>query len=175
MRRFFYSASAAILCIFIACNDTNKAAGNKDNSLAETNMQADNMISKAFQTGDLSGIDSVVADDFVDHTERGDKIGRDSLKAMITWVRSNFKDMKTEMISQAANDDRVFSLMRFTGTNTISVPGMSPGTYDMQSLHVTRFKGGKAVEHWSYMDMQEMMKMQDPAMDKTKTDSLVKK
>ena len=50
-----------------------------DNTEEQKNLAASNVITKAFQTGDVSGIDSVVADDFVDHTDRGDKIGRDSL------------------------------------------------------------------------------------------------
>ena len=44
---------------------------------------------KAFQTGDVSGIDSVVSDNFLDHTDRGDMTNRDSLKAVVTWVHAN--------------------------------------------------------------------------------------
>jgi hypothetical protein len=32
----------------------------------------------------------------------------------------------------------------------------------MKSIEVAKFKDGKAVEHWSFMDMQDMMKMMPP-------------
>lgn len=57
-------------------------------------MAAFDNITKAFQTGDVSGIDSVVADDFLDHTDRGDVKGKDSMKAMINMMHINFKDME---------------------------------------------------------------------------------
>ncbi len=36
------------------------------------------------------------------------------------------------------------------------------GLYDMKSIEVAKFKDGKAVEHWSFMDMQGIMKMMPP-------------
>jgi len=74
-------------------------------------MAASDAISKAFETGDISKIDSVVADDFVDHTDQGDKKGKDSLNA----------------------------------------------------IEVSKYKDGKATEHWSFVNMIEMMKMMPQA------------
>ncbi len=83
-------------------------------------------------------IDSVVASDFVDHTDRGD-MGRDSLKAMITSVRQAFPDMKTEIIKEMADNDYVFTLMRITGTSSGAM-GMPKGPYDMHAIQVARLK-----------------------------------
>ncbi len=33
---------------------------------------------------------------------------------------------------------------------------------DMTTVDVVKFKDGKAVEHWSYMDPKDMMKMMPP-------------
>ena len=159
MRKILLISIAGSMCIFLSCNDTAKVAGTSSTDKVEKNIQADNMISSAFGTGDLTKIDSAVADDYLDHTERGDKVGKDSLKAMIQWVRANFKDMKMEMVKQVADSDYVFSMMRFTGTSDGTVGGMAAGPYDMKSLQVTRFRDGKAVEHWEYMPTTEMMKM----------------
>jgi predicted SnoaL-like aldol condensation-catalyzing enzyme len=40
----------------------------------------------------------------------------------------------------------------------------------MTAIEVVRFKDGKAVEHWSFMEPREMMKMmaQQPPADKKK-------
>jgi hypothetical protein len=39
---------------------------------------------------------------------------------------------------------------------------------DFHSLEVSKFKDGKAVEHWSYMQPKEMMAMMAPHTDTTK-------
>ena len=80
MRNIIFAVFAGLLCICTSCNsETAGTSDNNDNTEEQKNLAASNVITKAFQTGDVSGIDSVVADDFVDHTDRGDKIGRDSL------------------------------------------------------------------------------------------------
>ncbi|MGZ8525629.1 MAG: ester cyclase, partial [Chitinophagaceae bacterium] len=150
-----------------SCN--NKAGdGNKMSEQTEKNIAASHVVSDAFGSGDISKIDSAVASDFVDHTERGD-MGRDSLKAIIKMWHGASKDTKTEIIKELADDEYVFSWMRFTGSSDGSM-GMPAGPYDMRSIEVIRFKDGKAVEHWGFMEPREMMKMmqQMPAMDTTK-------
>ena len=37
--------------------------------------------------------------------------------------------------------------------------GMAAGPYDTHMMEITKFRDGKAVEHWAYMEMAEMMKM----------------
>jgi hypothetical protein len=63
--------------------------------------------------------------------------------------------------------------MRWTGTSDGSIPDMPAGPYDMSGIEVVRFKDGKAVEHWAFMDARELMKMmgqQMPAPSPTSTD-----
>lgn len=132
---------------------------------ARKNLEASHVISDAFGSGDPSKIDSVVAEDFVDHTDRGD-MNRDSLKSMIRMVRSANEDMKMEVIKELADDDYVFTWMRFTGTSNGTM--MPAGPYDMKAAQVVRFRDGKAVEHWEFMEVRDMMKMM-PMMDTTKT------
>jgi len=158
MRKFLLAAFAGLLC-FSSCNNTATVAGeNKDNSMAQKNLEASRAIGKAFETGNTNVLDSVVADDFLDHTDRGDVRGRDSLKAMVQMIHDNMKDMKSETIKDLADDEYVFSWMRFTGTSDGSM-GMPSGPYDMQSIEVAKFRDGKAVEHWSFVSMKEMMEM----------------
>ena len=87
--------------------------------------------------------------------------GRDSLKAMVNWVHSNMKNMKTEKIREVADGDFVFSWMRYTGTSDGTM-GMPNGPYDMSAIEVAKFKDGKAIEHWNFMETQSMMKMMGP-------------
>lgn len=170
MKKIFFSAFAALLCICTSCN--NAGTTNDKDSLRQKNLAASDVIDKAFQTGDVSKIDSVISPDFVDHNDRGDFKGTDSLKAMVKYVHENMKDMKTDKLHELADDDYVFSWVRWTGTSK-GVAGMPDGPYDMHAMEVSKFKDGKAIEHWTYMDMKEMMKMMpQPAMnDMNKMDS----
>lgn len=171
MKKSLLAISSCLFLFCMSCNNKasdDKMGAGKMSDQAEKNIAASHVVSDAFQTGDISKIDSVVASDFVDHTERGD-MGRDSLKAMIKVMHATNKDMKMEIIKDLADDEYVFSWMRFTGTSDGSM-GMPAGPYDMRSIEVVRFKDGKAVEHWGFMEPREMMKwmQQMPAMDTTK-------
>jgi len=166
MKKIFLSLTAGLVFIVISCNDKTAGTSTGLSTQAQKNLDASRVISNAFGTGDISGIDSVVASDFVDHTsDRGD-VGRDSLKAMIVMVNRDFPDSKMEVLKEFADDDYVFSQMRFSGTSNGAM-GMPVGPYDMLAIQVTKFKDGKAVEHWEYMEMGDMMKMMQP-MDATK-------
>src|SRR6476620_6340065 len=104
MKKLAFYICAGLTCFLISCNDTAKVAGeHSESTQAEKNLQANDVVMKAFSTGDVSGIDSVVAENFVGHSEQGDN-GRDSLKSMITSMKADYSDMKMEKISEAAND-----------------------------------------------------------------------
>lgn len=170
MKKFLFILFAAASCFFSACNE--KATSTEGMSdAARKNLDAFRAVDTAFQTGDLSRIDSVVASDFVDHTPKGD-MGRDSLKAMITMMK-NAGTMKSETKKVLADDEYVMAWMRWTGTSDGSLPDMPAGPYDMSGVEVVRFKDGKAVEHWAFMDARDLMKMMgggQPAPAPTSTD-----
>ena len=117
--------------------------------------------------GDVSGIDSIIAADFVDHTDKG-PMNRDSLKSMIKMMAAD-KTMKMETTKEMADDDYAFAMTHVTGTS--DGKDMPAGPYDMHTVEVVRFSNGKAVEHWGYMEMGEVTKMMMapmPGMDKMK-------
>ena len=163
MKTILIAAFAGVLCTCISCESKTESttSDNTNKEMEQKNIDASNAISKAFETGDASIIDSVVADDFVDHTDMGDKKGRDSLKAMVNMVHTNFKDMKTENIRDVADGDYVYSWKRYSGTSDGSM-GMPKGPYSMSTIELGKFKDGKAVEHWSFVEMRDMMKMMAP-------------
>lgn len=169
MKQFLFIACAGLLLVCTSCNDSTPVAGNTNYEQEQKNIAAFNVVTNAFSSGDPAGIDSVVADDFIDHTDKGDLKGKDSLKAMIISMHDSFKDMKTESINTAANGDYVYGWRRYTGTSDGSM-GMPKGPYDMQTIELVKFANGKAVEHWAFMEMQDMMEMMPPpgGMDSTK-------
>ena len=169
MKKLFFILSAAASFLLPACNDKDSANGGMSEA-ARKNLDAFHTVSNAFETGDISRIDSVVASDFVDHTPKGDT-NRDSLKAMITMMK-NAGTMKTEIKKEFADDEYVIGWLHWTGTSNGSMPDMPAGPFDMSGIEVVRFKDGKAVEHWAFMDAREMMKMMSsmPSSPPTSTD-----
>lgn len=155
MKSLCLAAAASALCLLAACNNPQQA-GNSDQSMAQKHLDALHVVNKAFETGDVSHIDDVVAADFVDHSDRGE-VNRDSLKSMITQMHQSGMDMKMEVIKEMADNEYAFEMMRYYGTGDGVM--MPAGPYNMHAVEVVRFKDGKAVEHWAYMDVAEMMKM----------------
>ena len=175
MKKTLLAACAGLACFFISCNNaTAPAATDKENTTTQKNLAASQLVSKAFETGNVSLIDNVIADDFINHTpDKGDIKGKDSLKAMITIVHAANKDMKMDVLKELADDEYVFSWMRFSGTSDGTM--MAAGPYNMHGLEITKFKDGKAVEHWEYMDPSEMMKMMQPPAKESGSKKEVKK
>ena len=179
MKKILPLFAVAFLIVFVSCgddktektSDSTMSSDKKDNSMAEKNLESSHIVNKAFETGDPSHVDDAVASDFVDHTDMGDK-NRDSLKAMITMMHKEYPDMKMEMIKEVADNDYVFSLMRYKFTSNGQM-GMPKGPFDMKAIEVVRFKDGKGVEHWSFMQMADMMKMM-PQMPAGKMDDKMK-
>ncbi len=162
MKQLFFTAIAGLICICTSCNNNPAASGNNDMAKEEKNIAAFNTVSKAFETGNPASIDSVVADDFVDHTDHGEVKGKDSLKAMITMEHSKFPDMKNETKNTAASGDYVYGWMHYSGSSDGSM-GIPKGPFDMMSVELVKFNNdGKAVEHWAFMQPSDMMKMMGP-------------
>ena len=175
MRKTFMLAGIALICLS-ACNNEPKTVSSTDDE-TKRNIELSQIVNEAFRTGDASKIDSVVSPDYIDHTDRGDMKGPDSLKAGIKWIHENMKNMKMELRRQWADKEYVSSWMRFTGNNEMAMPGLPAGPYDWNTIELTRYKDGKLVEHWGFMEIQSVIKMMQPATE-TKTlmpDSISKK
>ena len=153
-----------MLCFLMSCKDSSTMV---NISMQETNKANSLKIHKAIETGDVSGLDSIIDKDFVDHSgPNGDVKGLDSLKALFTMIHSHVPDVKITAIANATDGDYNFDYNRMTGTTNSEFLGM-PANYkfDMTGVDVLKIKDGKIVEHWSYADPNEMMKMGDMKKD----------
>jgi predicted ester cyclase len=184
MKKLFYLTAASIIILLASCTDSNKPATDTteapEQSQADRNKANNRAVMKAIETGDSTVIDTLIASDAVDHTGPNmTEIKGDSIKRMLTNMHRGVKDLKIDVISDAADGDYVFTLSKMTGTTTANPGmGMPPNTkMDMTSVDVVKFKDGKAVEHWSYMDPKDMMKMMPPSgkMEGKMKDTMMKK
>ena len=157
MKKLLTIASAGFVCFLTACNNS----GEK-NAQAEKNIATVHSINDAIEAGEVAKLDQYIATDGVDHTgEQGEIKGLEAIKASLGHMHDSYKDMKLEEVQDAASGDYVFTLTRFTGTNTVASMGAPAGThFDMTAVQVTKFSSdGKATDHWEYMTAADMMKM----------------
>lgn len=168
MKQVLFAAATVWCCVLLSCQ--NAANNNMADSQTEKNKIAVRDVYQGIQTGDITKL-SVIADDAVDHAgPNGQEIkGGDNIKKMLADMHNHIKDLKVEIVADAADGDYVFTWCRMTGTAVDSSMGMAPGTnLDSKCVDVVKFKDGKATDHWCYMDPKEMMKMMPhPSMDST--------
>ena len=167
MKKLFFTAVTAMLCFLIACNDTGTSTSTTENSANEKNKADFKLIYNALETGEVSRLDSIIDKDIVDHTPFGDVKGIDSLKKFFVEFHNHTKDVKVESIATGTDGDYVLDYNRMTGTLTSAFMGLPAGPLNMTAVDVVKLKDGKAVEHWGFMDVQDVMKMPGgaPPMD----------
>ena len=160
MKKFFLITTGIIFCFLMSCKESTSTE-TANTSIQEKNKANTQIVYKAIETGDVSGLDSIIDKDFVDHAgDHGDVKGIDSLKKAFTDMHNHINNIKMESIANATDGDYNFDLNHFTGTTNSAFMGM-PANYkiDMMGVDVVKIKNGKAVEHWGYADPKEIMKM----------------
>ncbi|MBA2249105.1 MAG: ester cyclase [Chitinophagaceae bacterium] len=173
MKRVFFIATAGMLCLFTSCNDAGTTTTTTNSSENDKNLANNTRALKAIETGDKATIDSLVAGDAVDHQGANgmDLKGTDSVRLMLADMHNHVKDLKFDVVANAANGNYIFSLVHMTGTLTGAMWGRPAGAkLDEKNVDVIMVKDGKMTEHWGFVDPNEMMKqMPMPGMDKMDT------
>ncbi|MEP6677580.1 MAG: ester cyclase [Ferruginibacter sp.] len=176
MKIILSAVSVAMLCCCMSCN--NDAKTGAANDAAQKNLAAMKGVNEAIKSNNMSKLGDFIAADAVDHAGMmGDVKGLDSIKSELSKMGATSKDMNFEVIKEIADSEYVFQWCRFTGTNVIAQMGMAAGSkYNMTAVEVGKFKDGKAVEHWEFMEPAEMMKMMPPPppMPKKMVDTVMK-
>jgi predicted SnoaL-like aldol condensation-catalyzing enzyme len=155
MKKFVLLFIAAGSLFFLSCN----SGGGGMSATAKKNKEVNDAIMKAYEAGDFSKMGDYIAADAVDHGgEKGDVKGLDSIVSQMKAYRQMMPDIKSTLVKEMVDDEYVFYWAKVSGT-------MGGKPMNMTSVDVTKFKDGKAVEHWVFMDPLEMMAMmQDQTM-----------
>jgi len=167
MKKLFFILAVVILNSLIACNSDADGMS----ATAKKNKEVNTSIMKAYEAGDFSKMGDYIAPDAVDHSgETGDVKGLDSIVALMKRYRDQTDNMKTEVLREMADDEFVIVWSRVSATAKADMMGMKAGqSYTMTGVDIAKFKDGKAVEHWLYMDPNELMKMMMPSMNMPST------
>jgi len=163
MKKLFFILAVVILNILIACNS--EAGG--ISATAKKNKEVNTAIMKAYEAGDFSKMGDYITADAVDHGgDMGDIKGLDSIVAAMKRYHDQTENVKTEVIREMADDEYVITWAKVSGTPKTDGMGMKAGQkMEMTSVDVAKFKDGKAVEHWIYMDPKDMMGVMPGASD----------
>ena len=169
--------------VFASCNNSAPSAStsntdssstmsqNTTNNTEEQNLAKSRSVYKAIESGDSATIRSLIADDAVDHQGPNgtDLKGGANITHMLTDMHNHVKDMRFDVVSDAARGDYVFTMVDIKGTTTDNTMGMPSGAkMDGRSVDVVKIKDGKMVEHWGFLDPADVMKMQQHPMDNSK-------
>lgn len=127
---------------------------------AKKNLEAFKGVSKCIDSQDFTKIGDFIAADALDHSDKGELKGLEAITANMKTYGDMSTGMSSEVVKALADDEYVMAWMKFRGTAKSAAMGMKPGEkYEMQGVEVTRCKDGKIVEHWTFVDPAEMMKM----------------
>jgi steroid delta-isomerase-like uncharacterized protein len=105
--------------------------------------------------GDLSAIDELVADDFVEHEEfAGIPANKEGLRDWVALMRTAFPDLVVSVNQMMAGGDEIWVHMTMRGTQDGPLPHIPPTgrAVEISAFDRVRVRDGKAVEHWGVTD-----------------------
>ena len=160
MKKFAFVTMFVAICL---CASAQKSSMS---STAQKNLATARAVAKMFESNDYSKAGDYIAADAVDHAGmQGDVKGLDSIKASFNQMSTMMGNFKNETVREVADDEYVFQWLKETSTAKTDVMGMKAGqTSTMNAVEVSRFSNGKIVEHWSFVNMADAMKMMGPNM-----------
>jgi predicted ester cyclase len=169
MKNYLALVAITAAVVLLSCNNEGGLS-----ATAKKNLEVNEAIMKAYEAGDFSKMADYIAADAVDHGgETGDIKGLDNIISEMKRYREMVTDMKTTSSHNLADDEYVYSWASMSCK-------MDGKPVNMSSVDITKFKDGKAVEHWVYMDPKDVAAMMAPPMPVDSSmhhhaDSLVKK
>jgi steroid delta-isomerase-like uncharacterized protein len=109
--------------------------------------------------GNLGFIDETFAPDYVEHAHESPSPDREGLKREMAMLRRAFPDMHVTVEDLVAEGDKAVARTTARGTHTGAFMGIPPTgkVVTISGMDITRFAGGKAVEHWGMNDELSMM------------------
>lgn len=158
MKKMLFTLLAGISLLFVSCTAKNEGGMS---AKAKKNLEANQAITKCFETGDFSKLGDYIAEDAVDHAgSTGDVKGLANIKTEMEKMMSSMSETKMEILKELADEEYVMSWMKASGIMKTDMMGMKAGDkFEGTSVELSRFKDGKVAEHWTFMEPSEVMKM----------------
>jgi steroid delta-isomerase-like uncharacterized protein len=130
-------------------------------SVEDSKAVAAAFIERVGNRGDLDAVGEFYAAGYTEHDvlPTGVAPGLEGLKQLLGALRTAFPDLRYDVEDVVADADKV--VQRVTGHGTMHGPLFGlPATgrpASWSEIHISRFAGGKVVEHWSVTDQLGML------------------
>jgi steroid delta-isomerase-like uncharacterized protein len=132
--------------------------------MSESDSEANKALTRQFfervSSGDLSAIDELVSDDFVEHEQvPGLPAGKAGTRQLFEMFHSAFDQAAVEVDDMIAEGDKVFVLARMTGTQRGEFMGIpaTGNTIEVNVCDYFRVGNGTLIEHWGVLDAAAML------------------
>ncbi|MBN8823755.1 MULTISPECIES: ester cyclase [unclassified Spirosoma] len=155
MKPSTYPVLLVALLLFLSdCTSSNRPENN-----LEANRELIRRYHQVWSDGHVSALDSILAPDFVYHFLGGMEYnGIAGGKNFINSHRTSFPDWKEEIVDMVAENDRIVTRYKSTGTHRGTFNGLdSTGRKIMISeTSVYRIANGKLAEQWGFPDVMSL-------------------
>jgi steroid delta-isomerase-like uncharacterized protein len=129
--------------------------------MSDTNKAVVRRLIEAFNAGDLSVIDELVASNYVYREPMiGERHGRQGSKDITNTYRTGFPDAKMTIDEQIAVGDTVVTRWTGTGTHTGPLLGLPPTgrRVTVTGIRISHLRDGKVIEDFENYDTLGMMR-----------------
>ena len=112
-------------------------------------------IDRVFTKGDLTAVDALLSDDFVNHDPHfGAPEGREAFRYMGTVVREACPDWHSDLHLLVGEGDYVVEQFTASGTQRGVLAGVAPTGREvsMPGINIFRIDNGRIVERWGRLD-----------------------
>lgn len=131
-------------------------------SVATGSELVERLFDEAFNRRELSALDEIVADDFVEHAvapfgteEPGRVTGPAHMRGVVEWLAAQFPDVTMTVQTIVTEGDTTAARVLSEGTNLGALNGVIPPTgrrFRAEQTHWYRTEAGRLVEHWATRD-----------------------
>lgn len=125
----------------------------------ENKVTVRSLIEEAFNKGNLSAIDDLIADAYVNYVAGTEVRGREGMKEFVTTYRTALPDYHCVIEDQIAEGDKVVTRWTFRGTHDRELMGIPPTgkRVSVSGVVIDRLANGRLVETWLQADMLGML------------------
>jgi steroid delta-isomerase-like uncharacterized protein len=160
MKNMLFSMGISVL--FAGCTIF---AENPSTSISTKTMMKNKMTTQQFydqmvNKQDLKMIDSLVHPDYVEHqTDPHYPANRKGLKKEFQDYFEAFPDLQTKVNFMVAEGDMVVVHYTSTGTHMGAIYGKDASNkkIEIRGVDVIRYKDGKGIEHWGYLEEGKLL------------------
>lgn len=117
-------------------------------------------VEELWNKGDLSTVEELFSQEWVNHTPAGDESGLDSIRQEVPRRRAAFPDLQMTIEDLVAEGDKVAVRVRMIGTQEGEYRGLRAkgNKVDIWAVTIRRIRNGKMVEGWTLHDSAVFMR-----------------